>query len=216
MRKLLLIGLILSLAIASLAQQKPDSPKLPVKRIILYSNGIGYFERQGTVNGSQNIELEFTSNQMNDVLKSLLLLDLNGGRIASATYNTAKPMEKQLERFTLNLNGSKGKSLTALIGQLVGTRIEVKTGANSIEGKVIGLETRQQQQTGSTIEVTSLVISSNDAMLQSFDLTEIRGIRILDAKIRTDLEQYLEILNTSHKKAARDLVIAAEGEGRTP
>ncbi len=213
MKKILLVCLILCLTFTTFAQEKNEPSRLPVKKVILYSHGMGYFERQGTITGNQDIELEFTSNQMNDVLKSLLLLDLNGGQVSTVTYNTAKPINKQLENFVINLSANKAKSLTTLVGQLIGTRVEIKTSSGSTEGKVIGLEERQQQQANNTIKVESLVISTDIGMLQNFDFTEIKGIRIIDRKIRSDIEQYLEILNTSHKKTARNLVINAQGNG---
>ena len=54
---------------------------LPVKRVVLYKNGVGYFEHLGRVLDNQNVTVSFTSGQLNDVLKSLTVLDLNGGRI---------------------------------------------------------------------------------------------------------------------------------------
>jgi hypothetical protein len=55
--------------------------RLPVRRVVLYKNGIGYFEHLGRVTGNQLVAIEFTSAQLNDVLKSLTTLDLGGGRI---------------------------------------------------------------------------------------------------------------------------------------
>lgn len=212
-RWLFSIVLILCLATLSLAQQKNTNSKLPVKKIILYSHGVGYFERQGVVEGSQNIEIEFTGNQMNDVLKSLLVLDLNGGQISFIGYDTAKPIDRQLAQFGLDLTTDAPDSLTTLIGQMKGTRVEIKTNGGLVEGKIVGLEKRQRQQNTNVMDILSLVIATNNRSLESFDLTEIRGIRILDDKLATDLEHYLEILGSSHKKTGRNLVIAAQGEG---
>jgi hypothetical protein len=73
----------------------PDSPEnLPVRRVVLYKNGVGYFEHLGRVSGSQEVHIDFTSAQLNDVLKSLTVLDLSGGRItgvdSSRIWKTAK------------------------------------------------------------------------------------------------------------------------------
>jgi hypothetical protein len=58
-----------------------DLDKLPVKRVVLYKSGVGYFEHLGSVQDNQDVAISFTSGQLNDVLKSLTVLDLNGGRI---------------------------------------------------------------------------------------------------------------------------------------
>src|SRR5262245_6072978 len=73
-----------------------QSDRLPVKRVVLYKNGVGYFEHVGRVQGSQDVSVSFTSGQLNDVLKSLTVLDLNGGRIKGVTYGSAAPIERQL------------------------------------------------------------------------------------------------------------------------
>ena len=67
-------------AIAALALQLCQA-QLPVKRVVLYKNGVGYFEHVGQIRGNQEIGIPFTSGQLNDVLKSLTVLDLGGGRI---------------------------------------------------------------------------------------------------------------------------------------
>src|SRR5216683_1255687 len=76
----------------SQTQQKSESPKLvksvsqvskseqssrlPVKRVVLYKNGVGYFEHSARVRGSQELAIDFTTAQLNDVLKSLTVVDL--------------------------------------------------------------------------------------------------------------------------------------------
>ena len=60
-------------------QDRPqDANKLPVKRVVLYKNGVGYFEHIGRLHDNQEVNIPFTSGQLNDVLKSLTVLDLNG------------------------------------------------------------------------------------------------------------------------------------------
>jgi hypothetical protein len=56
-----------------------SAAKVPIRRVVLYKNGVGYFEHLGHVRGSQGVHIDFTSAQLNDVLKSLTVLDLSGG-----------------------------------------------------------------------------------------------------------------------------------------
>jgi hypothetical protein len=58
-----------------------SSARLPVKRVVLYKNGIGYFEHTARVHGNQELAIDFTTSQLNDVLKSLTVVDLGEGRI---------------------------------------------------------------------------------------------------------------------------------------
>jgi hypothetical protein len=62
-----------------------SATRLPVTRVILYKNGVGYFEHSGRVRGSQNVDVDFTTAQLNDVLKSLTVLDLGKALARSAT-----------------------------------------------------------------------------------------------------------------------------------
>lgn len=72
------------------------SAKLPVRRVVLYKNGVGYFEHLGRVSGSQDVHVDFTSAQLNDVLMSLTVLDLSGGRITGVDYNSEAPLARRL------------------------------------------------------------------------------------------------------------------------
>jgi hypothetical protein len=58
--------------------------RLPVCHVALYKNGVGYFQHDGRVHGNQSVTIAFTTSQLNDVLKSLTALDLNGGRITAS------------------------------------------------------------------------------------------------------------------------------------
>src|SRR5258708_12536038 len=85
--------------------QEPEasaSVSLPVKKVILYKNGVGYFEHTGRVRGSQDFGIEFTTAQLNDVLKSLTLVDLNGGRIRAVPYNSVSPLAHPIKNLPIS------------------------------------------------------------------------------------------------------------------
>src|ERR671934_271057 len=52
---------------------------LPIRRVVLYKHGVGYFEREAAVDGDQALSLAFRQREVSDVLKSLTVLDLDGG-----------------------------------------------------------------------------------------------------------------------------------------
>jgi hypothetical protein len=72
-----------------------------VKRVVLYKNGIGYFEHTARVRGTQDLNIDFTTGQLNDVLKSLTVVDLGEGRIASVRYNSIAPLDERLRTLRL-------------------------------------------------------------------------------------------------------------------
>src|SRR5580704_10975589 len=112
---------------ASSATAKPSSAaaaspqKLPLRRVVLYKSGIGYFEHDGRVRGNEDVEIELTSSQLNDVLKSLTALDFSGGRIVGASYNSQEPAGHQLE--SLPVPVADNTTLVSLLEELRGARL---------------------------------------------------------------------------------------------
>ena len=66
---------ILPLLLAAQDRPAEESSNLPVKRVVLYKNGVGYFEHLGHVRDNQQVTVSFTSGQLNDVLKKVQTFD---------------------------------------------------------------------------------------------------------------------------------------------
>ena len=91
-------GLVLLAAgVPALAQPRPGAAELPITRIVLFSSGVGYFQRDGQVNGNARLDLSFHTHNINDLLKSLVLQDLDGGRVVNAPIevNVAAEVARQ-------------------------------------------------------------------------------------------------------------------------
>src|SRR5215475_3492051 len=93
---------------------------VPVTKVMLFSSGVGYFEHAGTVRGDVSTELRFKASQINDILKSLVLQDQDGGRIGVITYPSQDPIGKTLRSFQVDI--TKNPSLADLLNQLRGAR----------------------------------------------------------------------------------------------
>src|SRR5262245_22259509 len=76
--------------------EKPSSSSttLPLTHVHLFTNGVGYFQRQGVVEGNARIDLTFPVNNVNDLIKSMILEDLDGGRISVVGYDSFDPADK--------------------------------------------------------------------------------------------------------------------------
>ena len=121
-----LFSLVMALSAMAVNAAEPVTEKLPVRRVVLYKNGVGYFEHTGRVHGSQELKIDFTSSQLNDVLKSLTVLDLNGGKISGVSYNSVAPIAEQLRALRLPLGETT--TLAGFLNALRGARIEVRNG----------------------------------------------------------------------------------------
>src|SRR5436190_767988 len=102
---------------------KPPVGALPISRITLFSSGVGYFQREGEVEGNHRIDLSFAAQDINDLLKSMVLQDLDGGRISAISYDSHEPVEKTLKSFAIDL--SENPSYAEVLNQARGEKVEV-------------------------------------------------------------------------------------------
>ena len=126
------------------AEKTPDSAaRLPVRRVTLYKNGIGYFEHTTRVRGTQDLRIDFTTGQLNDVLKSLTAVDTGDGRISSVRYNSTAPLSERLKslRLPFGLQTTNADFLNALRG----ARVEVRSGTTSATGRLLSVEKSRKQ-----------------------------------------------------------------------
>jgi hypothetical protein len=121
----------------------PHESALPVTRVSLYKNGVGFFEHMGSVSGNAEVTINFTSGQLDDVLQSLTAIDLNGGRISGAGYNSTTPLDQQLKNLPLALG--EDATSTDFYGAIRGARVEVHSGTISITGRLLSMESRLVQ-----------------------------------------------------------------------
>jgi len=188
---------------------------LPVRKVVLYKNGVGYFEHAGTVTGNQRVAIDFTSPQLNDVLQSLTVLDEGGGRIGGVNYNSTTPLAEQLK--TLSLGMSDDPTSTELFQALRGQRVEVLGGpGGSITGRLMSIESRTEKSgTGDdTVDRFYLTLVAASGAVRVIELTPALSVRPLDANLEGQLDRYLELLSTTHSTGLRHLTLDALGQGQ--
>ena len=215
MRARLLASATLLVAITATpyAQQQavPTEPaQLPVRRVVLYKSGVGYFEHRGAVTGSVDVAIQFTSGQLNDVLKSLTAIDLGDGRISSIGYNSVAPIEQRLDALRLPLGTQP--DLIKFYNALRGARVEVRTGATTISGRLLGIE--RKQGAGQNMEQTDvLTIVSTDGSVRTIVLGPAVTVRIADQDLREELARYLAVIASGRDEDVRRMILSATGEG---
>ena len=121
---------------------RPAGSDVPVKEVVLFSSGVGYFEHAGTVKGDGSTVLRFKTDQINDILKSLLLEDLDGGKVGTVTYPSQAPLTKTLKSFEVDITDNP--PLPELLNQLRGARLNVITNNGPIDGTILGVEKKQK------------------------------------------------------------------------
>jgi len=208
---------------APMAQLAPPQvvKDLPVRKVVLYKNGVGYFEHAGTIVGNQQVAIDFTSPQLNDVLQSLTVLDEGGGRIAAVNYNSTTPLAEQLKALSLGMTDEP--SSTELFQALRGQRVEVLGGpGGAITGRLMSIETRTEKAAGAeadtpangTIDQYFLTLIASSGAVRVIELTPALSLRPLDANLQGQLDRYLELLSTTHANGLRHLTLDALGQGQ--
>src|ERR1041385_2164990 len=201
MKRTLLLILLCSLSLNSFAQTrrraaverrtinqipaiKSTSQTLPIRRVILYSNGIAYIERRGLVTGHAEIDLSFKQSQVDDVLKSMVVLDLGQGRIGAVSYNSSAPPSARMADIPFAIQpGTQGErwgGLAAVLSQLQGARVVVSTATRTATGSILTIEETKNDSGRGERTGHSLVIASEGGELISFDLAEVRSIKLVE------------------------------------
>jgi hypothetical protein len=188
--------------------------KLPVRRVVLYKNGVGYFEHLGRVRGIQDVHVDFTSAQLNDVLKSLTVLDLSGGRITGVDYNSEAPLARRLA--TLRLSLGERPTTAEFLGALRGARLEVRSGTGPLlTGKLLSVErkTRTGAGPGWTVETDEISMITDSGEVRSVDLNASTSVRIAENDLRVEVGRYLGLIASSRDQDVRRMTISTTGAG---
>ena len=184
-----------------------------MKRVVLYKNGVGYFEHVGRVRGSQDLTIDFTTDQLNDVLKSLTVIDTGEGHITGVRYNSIAPVSERLKG--LRVPFGEDISRADFLKALRGTRVEVRAGSVSASGKLLSVETRHKQnERGVDIgEVTEFAIVTDSGELRSFELLPSTTVRIAEKGLNEDVNRYLSLLGSSRTQELRRMIVSTTGTG---
>jgi hypothetical protein len=212
MKSLLASSLSVLLALSSAAAQvAPVKSEVPVTAVVLFSSGVGYFEHAGTVHGNGATELRFKTEQMNDVLKSLVLQDLDGGRVTTITYPSQDPISKTLRSFQVDITGNP--SLAQLLNQLRGAKVTVVAQADHLSGTILGVESRSRMSDKNVPVDVAVLNLLTGAMIRSVELPSITSLTFDDPGLQEELAKALTTLSQSRDQDKKPVSINFVGNG---
>jgi hypothetical protein len=220
-RALLLLPLILS-SVAK-AQETTRSTSLspaqglPLRQVSLFSSGVGYFGRAGKVTGDGEVELFFRREDLNDVLKSLVITDPSG-ELRPATYTIDELLARRPAQNDLPL--SAAESLGAILRNFQGAQIEIEVGGKTIRGRLIGVSVKtikDKDGNVTTVEVANILTENGLVAFRLDGLDEGGVVRLLDAalnnKLRSQLETRAANLTAMADQGFRPLKLHFAGRG---
>lgn len=200
---------------AAIAQpaNPPKAVDVPVGRAVLFSSGVGYFEHYGKVAGDGSAELRFKTEQINDILKSLVLQDLDGGTICSITYPSQDPISKTLASFQININGNP--PLADLLNQLRGAKITITLPPNDkVTGIILGVEkkTKPVGDKGQTVDYWAANLLQG-AVIRPVSLDDMRDLTLDDPGLQGELAKALTALAQARDQDKKPVTINFRGKG---
>lgn len=186
--------------------------KLPVRAVTLFSSGVGYTLHEGEVDGDSMIPLSFRTAQINDILKSLVLLD-EKGTVQPVVYGAKDPIGRTLQAFAVDV--TQPLSQVELLNRLRGVPVRVQmNGGDTITGQIVSAERRTVTvKDGNTTTVDILTVLG-DAGLQTVNLPDVKALKILDEKRDREFRDALTLLASGADDKKRTVTLKFSGQGK--
>lgn len=189
---------------------------LPIRRVILYSNGVAYVERRGIVNGDAAVNLSFKQSQVDDVLKSMIVLDLGQGKIGAVSYNSSEPVSSRMSEipFSVSATSGDGGGISSVLSQLQGAKVVVTSSKGTATGSILTLERKQIRTEKETQTTSVLVIAAENGEISSYDLNDVRSVKLLDEGTRKDVNEFANATASARRLDAKTITVTSQGTGQ--
>lgn len=198
-------------ALAAVAAPAADAP-LPLERVVLFTSGVGYYQHDGKVIDDATVEMQFAADDVNDLLKSMVVLDPAGGP-PTVSYASRDPVTKTLGTFAVNLTDNP--SLGDLLGRLRGQRVELDA-ATPVAGTIVGVEKRRVEVgKEQAVEKQFLTVLTADG-LRAIPLDAVARVKLADPRLQAELEKALAVLALAADNEKKGVAIAFSGKGERP
>lgn len=188
--------------------------QLPIAQVVLFSSGVGYFQREGNVDGTQRVDLTFPVTDINDLLKSMVVRDLDGGFVTAVSYDSSAPVERTLKSFAIDLQGNP--SFGGILNQARGEKVEVvlQQANATVTGTVVGIEKQQvpgAKDAATEVEFLNLWCAEG---MRSIRLSEVQRVHFLNPVIEGEFRKALDTLAASHDTQKKSVSLTCTGEGK--
>lgn len=191
---------------------------LPIKKVLLFTSGVGYFQREGKVKGDTEMAMAFPVGDVNDLLKSLMLRDLDGGQIRAVNFDSVAPIDKALKGYAVNL--SDNPDYGSILNQTRGERVEVNwlpaeaKISSLLVGTIMGVQKEKKllDQGRATVTVEFLNLWTGDG-IKNLKLSDVTSVRFLNSNLNAEVEQALQVVSRSHDVQLKNVSLQFRGQG---
>jgi hypothetical protein len=180
-------------------------PALPIRRLVIYKHGVGYFERRGAHSGT-SLRLSFAREAMDDVLKSLVALDMGSGQVLGIDFETPEDRALRVSRGSIHL--SDGRSLLDLLRDLRGRPVRLTIGKEFAEGLVLGVDLDERDPLKAPL--VSLFVPETRAV-RPVRVRDVDRVELLDERAAEDVAYFLRASQSEEDRRAATMHLS-EGE----
>ena len=187
-----------------------ERQELSVSKIVLFSTGLGYFQRTGIVDGDASVDLRFKTKDVNDLLKSMVLQDVDGGTISSVNYSSREPLSVTLRSMSIDLSGNPG--IAGILSQLRGEDVilDIADGGGIARGTIIGIENTTSRD-GRSVQTLNIYGKRG---ITGIDLWAIQAVRFADPFLDAEFRKALRLLTDSKSADEKRVTFEFTGDGR--
>ncbi|HTE20395.1 MAG TPA: secretin and TonB N-terminal domain-containing protein, partial [Armatimonadota bacterium] len=190
--------------------QEPSARALPLREVVLFNSGVGYFQRAGRLEGSATIPLSFRAEQINDILKSLVLFD-PAGSVRPVGYSVKDAAARRFLSAGQSLD--QGVSLGALLRRFQGARVRLDLGAEPAEGRIVSVSTRPLPVKDTGAAQGDVVNLLTEEGLRAIPLESVARIKLLDERLDRELRESLELLARGRDDQRQGVELHFGGQG---
>ncbi len=192
-----------------LAAPPADAADLTLKRVVLSTGGVGYFEYEAAVAGDATLTLEVPLDQVDDVLKSLVVYDA-GGSAGEITLPGREPLTQSF--IDLPFDRAALNSETDLLNALQGAEIRI-TAPKAISGRLVHVDEETVRGADGAAVTRSRVSVLTDAGLQQFALQDVDAIAFADPALQREVNTALSRIAAYRAGGRRQLTLTLHGAG---
>jgi hypothetical protein len=196
-------------AVAARADKSKPS-QLPLKKVVIFTSGVGFFEHDGQVSDDAKVEMKFRTADINDLLKSMVVQDLDGGRVSTVTYASKDPITKTLKGFAIDLTANP--TMAQLLQQLRGERVMVEA-PNELTGVILGVETRRVKLGDHETTEQAVLNLLTDQGLRAVSLDTVARIKLANEQLDAELRKALAVLASGHSNDKKSVEVSFQGKG---
>ena len=196
---------------AAAATAPEAAPELALRRVLLSSGGVGYFEYEATLQGGADLRLSVRRDQVDDVLKSLVVFD-DAGNLGEVSLPGKEPLSEALR--DLPIPEGALNSPAALLTALRGAVVRVESHGDALVGRIVSVTEEHVKPSGSDVILVQHRLSLlSDGTLHQVIVEQIDNLKVLDQALQTQLDAALDALSRQRERDRRELVIHLAGTG---